>query len=185
MEDQLKMVRLQDELETQRQTRYREKSRINLDSNRPLVAQNQSTKPPITVRSEQIEPNVYTYRSYDERKAQTDRGKENWEEPNRNDKEIYNFFTNSAQKQLKDTIRYSHYFDLEDLSENEVLPNSLSSSTYNTTKCIHTYKCVYLYPRCFLFNRSFTFFLSFFNRAIWFICFLLLEKYTVAFTKCI
>lgn len=132
MEEQLKMVHLQDELETQRQTRHREKSRINLDSNGPMVAQNQPTKPPITVRSEQIELNVYTYRSYDERKAQTDRGKENWEKSKRNDKEIYNFFTNSAQNQLKDTTRYSHYFDLEDLSENEVLPNSLSSSTYNT-----------------------------------------------------
>ncbi|XP_055297512.1 inner centromere protein A [Sitodiplosis mosellana] len=130
MEEQLKMVRLHDELESQRQTRHREKSRINLDSNRPIVAQ-QPTKPSITVRSEQIEPNACTYRSYDERKAHTDRGKENCDEPKRNDKEIYNFFTNSAQNQLKDT-RYSHYFDLEDLSENEILPNSLSSSTYNT-----------------------------------------------------
>lgn len=130
MEEQLKMVRLQDESENQHQTRYREKSRINLDSNRTMVAP-QPTKPPTTVRSEPLEPNVHTYRSYDERKAQTDRGKENWDEPKRNDKEIYNFFTNSAHNQLKDT-RYSHYFDLEDLSENEVLPNSMSSSTYNT-----------------------------------------------------
>lgn len=129
MEEQLKSVRLQDDLESQRQTRHREKSRINIDSNRPIVAQ-QPIKPP-TTRSEQLEPNVHTHRSYDERKAQTDRGKENWEDSKRNDKEIYNFFTNSAHNQLKD-IRFSHYFDLEDLSENEILPNSMSSSTYNT-----------------------------------------------------
>lgn len=131
MEEQLKMVRLQDELESQCQTRHREKSRINLDVNRPTVAQ-QHTKPPSTVRSEPLETNVHTYRSDDVQKAQTDRGKENWNEIKRNDKEIYNFFTNSAQnehKKLKDT-RYSHYFDFEELSEGEAVPNSMSS--YNT-----------------------------------------------------
>lgn len=133
MEEQLKMVRLQDELESQSQARQREKSRINLDSNRPIATQQQPPKLPTTVRSEQLGPNVHTYRSYEERKAQTDRGKENCNEPElkRNDKEIYNFFTNSAHNQLKD-IRFSHYFDLEDSSENDVLPNSMSSSTYNT-----------------------------------------------------
>ncbi|XP_031628071.1 uncharacterized protein LOC116343897 [Contarinia nasturtii] len=128
MEEQLKLVRVHDEIENQRQTRQREKSRIPLELNRPMVNQ-QSTKPPTTVRSEQLDIN--TSRVYDERKAQTDRGKENLNELKRNDKEIYNFFTNSAHNQLKDT-RYSHYFDLEDVSENDTLPNSMSSFTYNT-----------------------------------------------------
>lgn len=130
MEEQLKLVRLQDELESQCQTRQREKSRIPLDFVRPMLNQ-QSTKPPTTVRSEQLEVNTHTSRVYDERKTQTDRGKENSNEIKRNDKEIYNFFTNSAHNQLKDT-RYSHYFDLEDGSENDILPNSMSSFSYNT-----------------------------------------------------
>lgn len=133
MEEQLKMVRLQDEAESQRQTRQREKSRFNLDINKPIVVQ-QTTKPPTTVRSEPLEPNVHTYRLNEEQMAQTDRGKENWDVIKRNDKEIYNFFTNSAQnenRKLKE-IRHSHYFDLENLSESEALPNSMSSSTYNT-----------------------------------------------------
>lgn len=132
MEEQLKLVRLQDEMESQRQTRQREKSRINLDLQRPTISQ-QPTKPPTTVRSEPIiEANLHAYPP-NERLAQTDRGKENWDAIKRNDKGIYNFFTNSApnhQTQLKD-LRFSHYFDLEDVSENEVMSNSMCSS-YNT-----------------------------------------------------
>lgn len=133
MEEQLKLVRLQDEMENQRQTRQREKSRINLELQRPILSQ-EPIKPPTTVRSEPIiEANLHTYRPPNERQAQTDRGKENWDEIKRNDKEIYKFFTNSASNhtnQLKD-LRFSHYFDLGDLSENEAMPNSMCSS-YNT-----------------------------------------------------
>lgn len=132
MEEQLKMVRLQDELESQRQARQREQKRINVELNKP-TANLKHPKPPTTVRSEPIEPNIPTYRSYDERNVQTDRGKENFNTLKRNDKEIYNFFTNSANNEnnhLKDN-RYSHYFDLDEFSENDVLSNSMSSS-YNT-----------------------------------------------------
>lgn len=129
MEEQLKSVRLNDDLESQRYARSQHKL-INFEKNRSIVNHQQS-KPPITVRSEQIEPN--TFRSYEERKAQSDRGKENCNEVKRSDKDIYNYFTNSAQKetnQLKD-FRYSHYFNTEDLSDNE-MPNSMSSFSYNT-----------------------------------------------------
>lgn len=133
MEEQLKMVRLQDELECQRQSCQREHKLINFEINKPII-NSKHMKQPTTVRSEQFEPDVYTFRSYDERKAQSERGgKENWDSK-RNDKAIYNFFTNSAHNQnnhLKD-IRHSHYFDLDESSENEVLPNSMSSSLYNT-----------------------------------------------------
>lgn len=132
MEEQLKMVRLQDELESQRQARQREQKRINLELNKP-IANLKHLKPPTTVRSEPVEPNIPSYRSYDERKVQTVRGKENFDTLKQKDKEVYNFFTNSANNEnnhLKEN-RYSHYFDLGELSENDVLSNSMSSS-YNT-----------------------------------------------------
>lgn len=132
MEEQLKMVRLQDELESQRQARQREQKRINLELNKP-IANLKHLKPPTTVRSEPVEPNIPSYRSYDERKVQTVRGKENFDTLKQKDKEVYNFFTNSANNEnnhLKEN-RYSHYFDLGELSENDVRSNSMSSS-YNT-----------------------------------------------------
>lgn len=122
------MVRLNDDPDSQRFTCHREHKLISVETNRQKINQ-QQTRPPITVRSEQIESN--TYPSYDERKAQSDRGKENWDALKRNDKGIYNFFTNSAQNQPKD-FRYSHYFDSEDLSESEQMPTSMSSFSYNT-----------------------------------------------------
>lgn len=131
MEEQLKMVRLQDELESPRYMRRRDQKLTNLETIKPIINQ-QQYKPPITVRSEQIELN--TYRLYDERKAQSDRGKENRDAVKTGDKDIYNYFSNSAQNhpnQLKD-FRYSHYFDSEDLSENDPMPNSTSPFSYNT-----------------------------------------------------
>lgn len=142
MEKQLKLIRSEDD-ECERQSRQREHQLINVEINKPIVC-SQYTKPPATVRSEQLEPNVYTFRSYDERKAQSERGKENRELPKRNDKSIYNYFTNTAQKQANHlkNLRYNHYFDLEESSENEVQPNSMSSSsplykTYPTKSIRH------------------------------------------------
>lgn len=139
MEEQLKSLNLQDEIECQRQSGQREHKMISVEIDRPIACSqpvcSQTIRQSVTVRSEQIEPTVYTFRSYDERKSHSERGeKENWNSVKRNDKSIYNYFTNSAQKennQLKD-IRLSHYFDLDELSDNEAQPNTMSSSSYNT-----------------------------------------------------
>lgn len=130
MEEQLRMVRLQDKIESQRHTRRRELINVQLD--KPMA--HHIPKPPTTVRSEQL--GLAGYRLYeDEQKARSERDKENWEALKRhNDKGIYNYFTNSARNHnnlLKQT-RYNHYIDLEDVSENEILPNSMSSTTSNT-----------------------------------------------------
>lgn len=129
MEQQLKSVRLQDDSEGERQPRSREHHLINIEFNKPIFSTHYKKSPPAPtqVRSERFESNAY--RAYDERKARSDHGKENCETVKRSDKEIYNFFTNSARIQMKD-IRHSHYFDLDDTSENEA--PSMSSSSYNT-----------------------------------------------------
>lgn len=131
MEEQLKIIRLQDDIEKQRQSR--EHQLINVEINKPIV-NSQYNKPPTTVRSEQLEPNVHTFRSSDDQKAQSERGKENREFVKNNNKSVYNFFTNSAQNQTNQltNIRHSHYFDIDESSDNEVKPNSMSSSLYNT-----------------------------------------------------
>lgn len=109
---------------------------ISLELSKPPISGLKHVKLPTTVRSDPVEQvDAFTYRSYDERKAQSDHGKENWLAPKRNDKDLYNFFRNSAlsnqTNQLKN-IRFSHYFDLDEFSESEALSNSLASSTYNT-----------------------------------------------------
>lgn len=133
MEEQLKSVRLQYEMEQERPTRRREHKRINMDYQKALTIGHSPPKPPITVRSEQIEPAPYTYRSYDERKAQSENGKENVNVVKRNDNEIYKFFKNSARDPnlLKD-LRYHNYCDFSgELSDFDITPNSMSSA-YNT-----------------------------------------------------
>lgn len=135
MEEQLRMLRMQDELERQRQTRERERKLISLDVNKPPAAKQAAPqKPPITVRSETIEPNVYTFRSYDERKAHSEGSKENFETIKQNDKQIYRFFTNSARdtNNFRNLKYNNNYCDFEELSnDDDIMPNSMSSS-YNT-----------------------------------------------------
>lgn len=129
LEEQLKLVRLQDEKECVRKPRCRDHHLINIELTKPII-NTQYKKVPATVRSERPRPlESNAYQAYDQRKAQSDHGKENFEALKRNDKEIYNFFTNSARKQLSD-IRHSHYFDLDESSENE--ERSVTSSNYNT-----------------------------------------------------
>lgn len=131
MEEQLKSVRLQYEMEQVRPTHPRDYKRINTDFNK-AAAQN-SLKLPNTVRSENVEPIPYTFRSYDERQAQSENGKENVDVTKRNDKEIYNFFTNSARdRNAFRNLRYNNYGDYSDgLSDFDITPNSMSSA-YNT-----------------------------------------------------
>lgn len=127
LEEQLRSVRLQDELEHERRPRYRDHHLVDIELNKP-IAKAHFKQPPATERFErQFGSNAY--RAYDQRKAQSDHGKENFEAIKRNDKEIYNFFTNSARKQLKD-VRQSHYFDVDESSENDAV--SMASSAYNT-----------------------------------------------------
>lgn len=148
VEEQLRTVRLQDEMERQRQTRERERKLINFDMNKPPSTK-QPLKPPITVRSETIEPTVPTYRSYDERKAHSESSKENLELMKQNDKQIYKFFTNSARDTNKFRhMRYNNYCDLEEFSnDDDVLPNSTSSS-YNTYPSKSTRNQEMLYKQC-------------------------------------
>lgn len=129
MEEQMKSVRLQDALEFERKPRCRDHHLVNIELNKPIIINTHLKKLPATVRSERFEGNAY--RAYDQRKAQSDHGKENFAALKRSDKEIYNFFTNSARKQLTD-MRYSHYFDLDESSDNDGVSLSQSSSTYNT-----------------------------------------------------
>lgn len=127
LEEQLKSVRLQDELEHERRPRYRDHHLVSIELNKPII-NTQSKKMPATERcARPIDANAY--RAYDQRKAQSDHGKENFDATKRSDKEIYNFFTNSARRQLKD-LRHSHYFDEEESSENDAV--SVASSAYNT-----------------------------------------------------
>lgn len=132
MEEQLRLVHLQDELEFRRQIGNREQKRINI-----TITKSSPKKLPLrptTVRSD-IPANksaFHTFRSYDERNAQSDSGKENIEQIKYNDKKLYKFFTNSARDASNfKNIRYTNYFDFEELSDNDILPNSMSSS-YNT-----------------------------------------------------
>lgn len=123
----MRTVRLQDELDFERRPRYRDHHLVSIELNKPII-NTQCKRMPATERCERpINPNAY--RSYDQRKAQSDHGKENVDTPKRNDKEIYNFFTNSARRQLRD-VRHSHYFDVEESSETDAV--SVASSAYNT-----------------------------------------------------
>lgn len=126
MEEQLKSVRLQDELECERKPRCRNHHLVNIELNKPIINV-KLKKLPATERFEES-----AYEAYDQRKAQSDNGKENYDALKRSDKELYNFFTNSAHKQLKN-VRHSHYFDMDESSENEG-DRSVSqfSSNFNT-----------------------------------------------------
>lgn len=150
MEEQLKSVRLQYEMEQVCPTRQREHTRISVDSYKTAPNHHQSKlispKPPITVRSETIQPSPYTFQSNDERKAQSDNGKENISLVKRNDKDIYKYFTNSARDpSVFNDLRYHNYNDFPgELSDLDITPNSMSSaSAYSNTypsKSIHNDK---------------------------------------------
>lgn len=137
MEEQLKSVRLQYEMEQVRPTHHREHTRIGVDSYKTAPNYHQSPKPPITVRSEIIQPSTYTFQSYDERKAQSDNGKENISLVIRNDKDIYKYFTNSARDpSVFNDLRYHNYCGFPgELSDLDITPNSMSSAS----ACSNTY----------------------------------------------
>lgn len=153
MEEQLKSVRLQYEMEQVRPTQQREYTRISVGSYKTAPNHHQSPKPPLTVRSETIQPSTYTFQSYDERKAQSDNGKENISLVKRNDNNIYKYFTNSARDpSVFNNSRYhnnnnnNYYcgFPVE-LSDLDITPNSMSSaSAYSSntypSKSIHNDK---------------------------------------------
>lgn len=133
MEEQLKSVRLQYEMERERPTRRRD--RVILDYQKGATI-GHSPKPPNTIRSESILPQKsFTYQSYDERKAQSDNGKENINLVKRNnDNEIYKFFKNSAREPslLKD-LRYQDYGDFSgEFNDFDITPNSMSSAHNHT-----------------------------------------------------
>lgn len=128
MEEQLKSVHLLDDVDYDRPPRRREHHLISIEINKPIINTHYK-KLPASVRSERFEANAY--RAYDQRKAQSDHGKENLEAVKRSDKDIYNFFTNSGRRQLNDMRHHSTYFDFDESSETDEAM-SMSSSTYNT-----------------------------------------------------